>query len=340
MGRLPVASTSPGPTTSTYLVRSVFGGFAAISLLICIAAGLSFEGIEHIHAEASHSLQSLQDEDLTHTNVDQLIAAQSRRLLGRVELILGICEFSALACGAFTLLTVRSNLQRIQMQSDELNLLSWRMSQEHEVVARRFSHEIHDEFGQMLTGLRMMLQHASSEEFEKRRPECLSLIDDAIGNVRELSQLLRPVILDDFGLNEALQWMVRRLEDQTRIRIVYTSQYQGRLPEDIETQFFRIAQESLANMVRHSKGTEAEMHLSATGDWVSLQVRDNGVGFPASGTTVSPRRGMGLVSMKARVRHMGGKMKVENRSEGGASLFFSAPLTGARSAQELEGADG
>jgi len=310
-----------------YLVRSVFVGFAAISLFICVAAVLSFQGIEHIHAEASHSLLSLPGSGLTHTNVYQLIAAQSRRLLGRVELLLLLCEISAIICGAFTLWTVRSTLKHIQQQSDELNLLSWRMSQEHEVVARRFSHEIHDEFGQMLTGLRIMLQHATAADFDKRRPECLALIDDAIGNVRELSQLLRPVILDDFGLNEALQWMIRRIEDQTKIRIAYMAKLHDRLPEDLETQFFRIAQESLANMIRHSKATDAEVILSSTQETVSLQIKDNGVGFPTAGTAASPRRGMGLVSMKARIRHMGGVMRIENQAGRGAALFFSAPLT-------------
>lgn len=339
MGRQPVASIRPGLTSSMYLVRSVFVGFAAISFLICVAAILSFQGIEHIHVEASHSLQSLPGSGLTHTNVYQLIAAQSRRLLGRVELLLGLCEISAVICGALTLWTVRSSLRHIQQQSDELNLLSWRMSQEHEVIARRFSHEIHDEFGQMLTGLRMMLQHATVAEFEKRRSECLDLIDDAISNVRELSQLLRPVILDDFGLNEALQWMISRIEDQTKIRITYTAELHRRLPEDLETQFFRIAQEGLANMIRHAKATDAEVSLSAVDGRVLLIIRDNGVGFPPHGTDASPRRGMGLVGMKARVRHMGGAMKIENQPGGGAALFFSVPLTPESSRPVMEPPD-
>jgi signal transduction histidine kinase len=169
------SSFYPGSASSTYLVRSVYGGFAAIFVLICIAGALVFEGTEHIHAEASHSLSFISAGELTHSNVDQLIAAQSRRLLGRVELILFICEGFAVACGLFTVWTVRSNLRRIQAQSNELNLLSWRMSQEHEVFARRFSHEIHDEFGQMLTSMRMMLQNTTPQQFEARRQECISL---------------------------------------------------------------------------------------------------------------------------------------------------------------------
>ncbi|MDE1178199.1 MAG: histidine kinase [Edaphobacter sp.] len=339
MGKLEVASTGPGSASSTYLVRSVYGGFAAIVLLICMTAGLVFEGTEHIHAEAAHSLFSLSAGSLTHSNVDQLIAAQSRRLLGRVELILFLCGVSVIACGLVTVWTVSSNLRRIQAQSNELNLLSWRMSQEHEVVARRFSHEIHDEFGQMLTSMRMMLQQTTPEQFAARRQECLELIDEAIGNVRELSQLLRPVVLDDFGLIEALQGMTRRLEMQTGIRITYTSHFQGRLPEEIETQLFRIAQESLANMVRHSKATEAEVHISSINQWVTLTIVDNGVGFPPLGQATSARKGMGLVGMKARIRHMGGIMKAENHQGGGAQLFFSVPIRLAADAPQLEAID-
>jgi signal transduction histidine kinase len=339
MKRLKEASASPELTSSTYVLRSVMSGFAAIFMLICIAAGLSYTGIEHIHAEAASSFHSLLDTNPTHSNLDRLIAAQSRLLLRRVDLILGMCELLAITCGAFTIWTVRSNLRKIQTQSDELNLLSWSMSQNHEVVARRFSHEIHDEFGQMLTGLRMMLQYTSAEEFELRRPECLTILDDAIGSVRELSQLLRPVILDDFGLDEALQWMARRMEDQTRISIRYTSQFHGRLAEEVETQLFRVAQESLTNMIRHSKATEAEMHLSSMNNWVSLSIRDNGVGFPSLPDPKSPRKGMGLVGMKARIRHIGGLMKVENQPGGGASLFFSVPCTPRFSHPHLEPID-
>lgn len=340
MGRLTVASISPGTTSSTYLVRSVLIGFAAISILICIAAQLSYQGIERIHSEAANSIHNLLDTTATPRSLDFLIAQQSRRLLNRVELILTICEVSAIVCGVFTVWAVRSNLRRIQAQSNELNLLSWRMSQEHEVIARRFSHEIHDEFGQMLTGLRMMLQHTSAAEFEQRRPECLEIIDHAMSSVRELSQLLRPVILDDFGIDEALQWMTRRLEDQTKIHITYTSQFHGRLPETVETQLFRLAQEALANIVRHAKATEAEVHLSSMNGWVSLHVRDNGIGFPAIVAESSARKGVGLVGMKARVRHLGGMMRLENDSSGGASLFFSVPCSAESLPQQLELVDG
>jgi len=339
MKRLKEAPASPEPPSSIYVLRSVMSGFAAIFMLICIAAALSYTGIEHIHAEAASSFHSLLDTNPTHSNLDLLIAAQSHRLLDRIDLILGMCELLAIICGAFTVWTVRCNLRKIQTQSDELNSLSWSMSQQHEVLARRFSHEIHDEFGQMLTGLRMMLQHTSAADFEKRRGECLTILDDAIGSVRELSQLLRPVILDDFGLDEALQWMAQRMEDQTRISITYTSQFHGRLAEEIETQLFRIAQESLTNMIRHAEATQAEIHLSSMNNWVSLSIRDNGVGFPSLPAPKSPRKGMGLVGMKARIRHIGGIMKVENHHGGGASLFFSVPCTPSFSNPHLEPVD-
>jgi signal transduction histidine kinase len=339
MGKLKVASTFARPISSTYMVRSVYGGFTAIFVLIFMAGGLVFQGTEHIHAEASHSLRFILAGGLTHSNVDQLIAAQSRRLLRRVEMILFICESCAIACGLFTVLTVRNYLLRIQAQNNELNLLSWRMSQEHEVVARRFSHEIHDEFGQMLTSMRMMLQNTTREQFESRRQECISLIDEAIGNVRELSQLLRPVILDDFGLDEALSGMTRRLEMQTSITITYSSQYRGRLPEEIETQLFRIAQECLANMVRHAKATRAEVRLSVNDQRVMLTVVDNGIGFPPFEGATSARRGLGLVGMNARMRHIGGVMKAENGRSGGAELRFSVPISSVAGSSLLEASD-
>lgn len=286
--------------------------------------------------EALHSLHSIAAGGLTHTNVDQLIATQSRGLLKRVELILFICGACALVCGAFTVATVKANVQQIEIQNKELNLLSWRLSQEHEVVARRFSHEIHDEFGQMLTSMRILLQKASPEQFEDRRAECISLIDEAIGNVRELSQLLRPVVLDDFGLNEALQGMARRLEMQTGIQIRYTSNFVERLPEHIETQFFRIAQEACTNMVRHSKATKASVQLFQKADWITLSIEDNGIGFPSSDISPPLRKGMGIIGMNARIRHLGGLMKTENNPHGGAHLFFSVPIIPTSDTTQLE----
>ncbi|MDE1154742.1 MAG: ATP-binding protein [Acidobacteriaceae bacterium] len=326
MGRLEVISTRPEPAFFTYVTRSVYGGFAATVLLICVASVLAFQGIEHIHTEATNSLRSIPAHGLTHTNVDQLIVRQSKLLLTRMELLLGACGLCAIVCGAFTAWTVHSALRRIEQQSNELNLLSWRISQEHEVVARRFSHEIHDEFGQMLTGMRMLLQKTSTDDFEEHRKECLTLLEEALSNVRELSQLLRPVILDDFGLDEALQGMVRRVETQSGIRILYGSNMSKRLPEMLETQLFRIAQESLTNLVRHSKATQAEIELFANEDWVTLHITDNGVGFPEIEAQDSAQRGLGLAGMKARIRHMDGTMTAENLPAGGANLFFSVPI--------------
>jgi signal transduction histidine kinase len=142
----------------------------------------------------------------------------------------------------------------MEWQTAELGRVSWHMLEDQEATARRFSHELHDELGQSLTAVKTNLTalDAGGQADRARLADCLHLVEEAIGNVRQMSQLLRPTILDDFGLEAGLRWLVEGFAARTGIEATLESSCSGRLPDETETHLFRIAQEALTNVARHA----------------------------------------------------------------------------------------
>src|SRR5205085_1875927 len=141
-----------------------------------------------------------------------------------------------------------------------------------EATARRFSHELHDELGQSLTAVKTNLSALNSggSGGDERLADCLRLVDDAIGNVRQMSQLLRPTILDDFGLEAGLRWLAEGFSARTGIDVKVDSNHSGRLADETETHLFRIAQEALTNVARHSGAKHVRMRLESAGGEICL----------------------------------------------------------------------
>src|ERR1019366_3627996 len=168
---------------------------------------------------------------------------------------------SVLLALIFAVVTVRmvsQLIRRLEGQPAELGRVSWHMLEDQEATARRFSHELHDELGQSLTAVKTNLSALAAAGGEgaaqsgPRLADCLHLVDEAIGNVRQMSQLLRPTILDDFGLEAGLRWLAEGFAARTGIEVAVDSSYSGRLPDESETHLFRIAQEALTNIARHA----------------------------------------------------------------------------------------
>jgi len=258
----------------------------------------------------------------------QQIDFRSGELLRHSAILLGALLLLALVCALLTFRLTIGLLRRMESQSSELSRVSWHMLENQEIAARRFSHELHDELGQSLTAAKANLLSLKSAAGDGRRLEdCVRLLDGAIQNVRELSHLLHPTILDDFGLDAALRWLAEGFTARTGIEVSYQSEFSGRLPDETETHLFRICQEALTNVARHSGASRVEIRLRPEGDQIKLRVWDNGRGLAAGEQAES--QGMGLVGMRARARSAGGELTIRS-TNGGLTLEATVLVRGVR----------
>lgn len=263
---------------------------------------------------------------------------ERERAAGRVRSSLILLAFALLSAAGGAVLTVRlvnRMFRRLEWQASELAQLSSRTMSDQEDTAQRFSHEMHDHFGQTLSAIEanlVAMQHSQAYKPD-RLEDCLALVKDAVDNVREMSQLLRPSILDDFGLDASLRWLADSFSDRTGIHVEYRSSFEGRLDAERETQLFRIAQEALTNVARHAKATEVRIELATTDGALRLTIADNGRGFrepilpavPAASPATREKGGLGLVGMRARARAVGGTLKIDSIPEGGVCIVLAVP---------------
>jgi signal transduction histidine kinase len=189
------------------------------------------------------------------------------------------------------------------------------------------SRELHDDFGQILTAVGSLLQRA--ERRMKRDPETLAgdlrevneIVQSTLDKVRSLSHALHPVILDEIGFESALHQYLPAFEKQTGIEIRYEKSGSGSEPDPrVAIHLYRVMQEALNNIAKHSKGTQAAVRLRYDNDATVLEVEDNGVGFAGRG-----REGLGLVSMRERSELVNGTLELTNAIAGGALVRLSIP---------------
>ena len=266
-------------------------------------------------------------------DAQRMITLQSRQFFTESFVLLGCCLLLAVTTSILTVRMTTGLFRKMEWQAGELSRVSWHMLESQESTARRFSHELHDELGQSLTALKANIVPLGEREIpEGRRRDCLELVDGAIRNVRELSQLLRPIILDDFGLDASLRWLAERFRERTRIEVDYQSSFSGRLASETETHLFRIAQEALTNVARHSGAKRVDMRLDAAPPELLLSISDDGVGLHANGGR--SEKGMGMIGMRARARSAGGELAVQSVPGRGLSVEARVPLRVMENAQE------
>ena len=237
------------------------------------------------------------------------------------------CVGLSLLCAMWAARASAALFGTLEQQSTELVQMQYQFLETQEDTARRFSHELHDELGQALTAIKANLS-AMRRGQEDRLDDCMRLVDGAIQDVREMSQLLRPTILDDFGLDAALRSLTESFSQRTGIGVKYESNVDGRrLKDDTETNLFRIAQEALTNVARHAHATLVDVDLEESGGAVTMRISDNGHGFdPEQRKGLA---GLGLAGMQTRARGCGGTLRIENESGKGLRVEVNCPAKGA-----------
>jgi PAS domain S-box-containing protein len=213
----------------------------------------------------------------------------------------------------------------------ESQALSRRLVDAQEAERRRIARELHDEVGQILTGLSLVLKSSTPppSPWAERSHEAQGILHDLMRRVREMSLDLRPAMLDDLGLLAALLWHFERYTYQTRIQVRFHHfGLDRRFPADLETAAYRIIQEALTNTARYAHTDEVDVHVRARPDVLWLRVADHGTGFEAGRTARGAS--MGLAGMRERVAAAGGKLSVDSAAGHGTFLTAWLPLDGKR----------
>jgi signal transduction histidine kinase len=220
-----------------------------------------------------------------------------------------------------------------QLRESEVQLraLAARLISIREEERARIAREIHDELGQVLTGLKMDVtwlarQLAGSErQFVEKAEAMCRLVDSTMHLIRRISTGLRPEILDEMGLVAAFEWQANEFQKRTGMRC------RLRLPEarldpdrEISTAIFRIFQEILTNIARHAKASSVEVDLSVSDELLTLRVADDGIGISAS--QIRGRESLGLLGMRERAQLFGGEVKIQGAAGRGTTVSVSIPL--------------
>jgi signal transduction histidine kinase len=232
---------------------------------------------------------------------------------------------------AFCATIMEAARSSIDRREQELEGLSNRLMSVQEEERRRLSRELHDGVGQGLTAVVSHLWLV-----ERRLPEAdaalraevseaRGLAAKTLAEIRELSQLLRPSLLDDWGLVPSLEAQVKAFKTHHAIEVrLEADELPERLPTDLETAVFRIVQEALTNVARHAQASNVRVVLRHQDAELRLDITDNGVGYPRNGAPRS-KPGLGLLSIRERVRALGGHVTMW--SERGAHLAVVLPLS-------------
>jgi two-component system sensor histidine kinase UhpB len=203
----------------------------------------------------------------------------------------------------------------------------------------RIARELHDELGQMLTGLAIGLRgaQATTDKPDLHRQQLAQLEDmavQALSNMRHLVNELRPALLDDMGLPAALRHHKDSFVTLTGVETELSmGDHPDRLPRDIETVLFRITQEALTNIARHANASHAWIELYCQENIAVLTIRDNGSGFdPQAILNGNRKTGLGLIGIQERVNLTGGTLKIDSKAGSGTTLMVRVPLLSEREA--------
>ena len=220
---------------------------------------------------------------------------------------------------------------QVEQRTAALRQLSTRVLTLQDAERRRIARELHDSLGQYLVGLKLNL------DMLRRAPEQAALwtqsqqlMEQCVTEIRTLSYLLHPPMIDDVGLASAARWFVEGIAERSGIQVsLDAASDMARLPAEVELVLFRILQEGLTNVHRHSGASAAEVLIRPEAGQIILEIKDNGHGIRQEALSrfdlTGAGMGVGLSGMRERVRELGGRMKVQADSRG-TSLQIAIPL--------------
>ncbi len=220
--------------------------------------------------------------------------------------------------------------EQVYAARERTRVLSQRLVEIQEEERRNIARELHDEIGQYLTGLKLILEMSlrlPPEEAKSNVQDAQNLVLELMSKVRQISLDLRPGMLDDLGLLPALLWYFQRYSMQTKIKVNFTHHHlEGRrFPSPLETAAYRIVQEALTNVARHARVKEVSVNGWSDPDILSVEIHDQGQGFDPQ-AALDANNSNGVAGMGERARLLGGGLTIESDSETGTRIIATLPL--------------
>ncbi len=218
--------------------------------------------------------------------------------------------------------------RQVELRTLELQRLSGELLRVQDEERRRIASTLHDDLGQELVALKLELDTARATVGENKNfSQAMALADSALLKVRNLSYLLHPPLLEESGLLPALHWYFEGLQNRGQMRIAfdYRPIMFPRLPHDIETAVFRVIQESLTNVYRHSESPDARVELLQQSGHITVRIRDFGKGIPENSLGIAIVPGVGISGMRERVKQLNGELRI-SRAEPGTLVEATMPI--------------
>jgi PAS domain S-box-containing protein len=218
--------------------------------------------------------------------------------------------------------------EKLEEANRQLRILSQQLFHIQEEERRHLARELHDEIGQTLTAAKINLKIIAPDvpaKVSSRLDDSIQLLDRLLRQVRQLSLDLRPPLLDELGLVPTLRWLVDQQAQRAGLRVTFTAKMNGaELEPDVQTACFRVAQEAITNIIRHSGAKNVSVELRLEAERLTLRVRDDGAGFNPAAMQESVT--LGLVSMKERASLAGGGLEVHSTPARGTEIQAWFPL--------------
>ncbi len=225
---------------------------------------------------------------------------------------------------AFDISELKTAEEALKKSAEQLKTLSRRLMEVQELERRNIALELHDEIGQVLTGLKLTLEVSTklpASEVGGSLTQASGLVNELMARVRKLSLDLRPAMLDDLGLLPTLLWQIEHYTAQTHIKVNFkhSGLEKQRFAPEVETAAYRVVQEALTNVARHANVHEATVRVWTDHDKLSIEVVDEGLGFDLD--TVVACETSGLTGMRERATLAGGQLKLESTVGDGTRLL-------------------
>jgi signal transduction histidine kinase len=263
---------------------------------------------------------------------DERLGSVFARLQLGLSAMIAITLLGGAALAGLTIFHILKLEGQVQQRLEEsvhaqasLQELSAKLVRAQEEERRKLSRELHDEIGQSFSAVLMeaenLLDLEPAPAVQQHLESIRAVAEKGMNEIRNMALLLRPSMLDDFGLVPALDWQARETAKRTGMRVQVASEVADELPEEHKTCIYRVVQEALNNCARHAQASAVQVAVRSEASQILLSVQDDGSGFDTARV-----RGMGLLGMEERVRHLGGTFEIDSKPGLGTRLRIQLPL--------------